>query len=274
MLKVFVDSGASIKENEKEQYNVEIIPLRILINGNEYEDGVTLTVEQFYDELNKTNEFPKTSLPNLDKVEQRINALTNQGDDVIILTISSKISGTYNALSVLFEDNDKVKVIDSMLAVGGIRLLVQEINKYRDKDVDFIVEKIKKLIPRIKILAIPETLNYLLKGGRLSKTEWVFGSILRIKPIIGFLEGKVKVIAKKIGIKKGMEYIASTIKEECDDNYEIIASYTYDKKNVDSLISMTDESFSYKIKIYDNLDPAIACHWGPNAFGIVFVTKE
>lgn len=275
MLRIFVDSGASIKQEEKEKYNVEIIPLRIMINGKEYDDGVDLTVDQFYDELFKNNEFPKTSLPNLVKLEEMVTNYTNMGDDVIIVTISSKISGTYNSFKLLFDGNEKVRVIDSKLAVGGIRILVQEINKYRDKDLDFIENKINKLIPRIRILAIPETLSYLFKGGRLSKAEWLFGSVLRIKPIIGFVEGKVSVLAKKIGLKKAKEYIAqSLIDLKCDEEYEIVASYTYDKKNLDDLIEVTDKKYLPLIKNYDNLDPAIACHWGPNAFGYIFVSKE
>lgn len=275
MLRIFVDSGASIKQEEKEKYNVEIIPLKIMINGKEYDDGVDLSVDEFYTELFKKNEFPKTSLPNLVKIEEMVTNYTNLGDDVIILPISSKISGTYNALKLLFEENEKVRVIDSKLAVGGIRLLVNEINKYRDKDIDFIEDKINKLIPRIKIMAIPETLSYLFKGGRLSKTEWLFGSVLRIKPIIGFIEGKVSVLAKKIGLKKAKEYIAEALNElECDEEYEIVASYTYDKKNLDELIEITDKKYLPLIKNYDNLDPAIACHWGPNAFGYIFVSKK
>lgn len=275
MLRIFVDSGSSIKQEEKEKYNVEIIPLRIMINDKEYDDGVDLTVDKFYEELFVKNEFPKTSLPNLVLLEEKVTEYTNQGDDVIILTISSKISGTYNALNLLFEDNAKVRVIDSKLAVGGIRILVNEINKYRDNDLDFIENRINKLIPRVKIMAIPETLSYLFKGGRLSKTEWIFGSVLRIKPIIGFVEGKVSVLAKKIGLKKAKEYIADALVEmECDEEYEIIAAYTYDRKNVDELIEITDKKYLPLIKNYDNLDPAIACHWGPNAFGYIFVSKK
>ena len=80
---------------------------------------------------------------------------------------------------------------------------------------------------------------------------------------------------KKRGLRHGMQYIVESLKRlKCDKNYEIIASYTYDKTNLDKLISMTDEEFLPQIKVYDNLDPAIACHWGPNAFGYIFVTEE
>ena len=173
----------------------------------------------------------------------------------------------------MFENNPKVKVIDTLTAVGGVRILVEEINKYRDKPIDFIVEKVKVLIPKIKILAIPETLDYLFKGGRLSKKEWVLGKMFNIKPVISFKDGKVVVDAKKIGIKSAMKYISSYMSEQCDENYSIVPSYTYNKENVEKLIEMTDVKFLPQMAIYDNLDPVIACHWGPNAFGYLFVEK-
>ena len=166
-------------------------------------------------------------------------------------------------------------MLDSRMAVGGMRLIVDEINKYRDQSFEVIQEKVNKIIPKIKIMAIPETLEYLMRGGRLSKKDWLIGSLLKIKPIIGFVEGKVKVLIKKIGLKSGMNYIANALNEfECDENYEIIPSYTYTDENLNTLIGMTDEKYKKQMRVRDNLDPAIACHWGPGAFGYIFVSKN
>ena len=100
------------------------------------------------------------------------------------------------------------------------------------------------------------------------------GSVLKIKPIIGFVEGKVKSLAKTRSLKSGMEHIINALKElKCDPDYDIIASYTYDKTNLEKLVDMTDEVYKKQIRVYDNLDPAIACHWGPNAFGYIFVSR-
>lgn len=274
MLKILVDTASSIKEEEKNKYGVDLIPLRYLMGDKEYEDGIGITIDEFYDMLINQKLFPKTSLPYLDKVEEKVNALTNEGHDVLIITLSSGLSGTFNAINGLFIDNKKVRVVDSLLAVGGIRILVEEANKYRDKDIDFVVEKVKALIPRIKILAIPETLDYLHRGGRLSKKDWLLGSILNIKPVISVM-GSVKVDAKKIGLKNAMRYIAqSLIDQNCDESYPIVPSYTYNDDNLKKLIEMTDEKYHKQMINFDNLDPVLACHWGPNAFGFIFVTKE
>ena len=272
MIKIFVDSGSSIKEEEKERYNVEILPLKILLNDKEYLDGVDLSMDVFYDALINQKQFPKTSLPALEEAERRVLKCVEEGDDVIILTISSGISGTYNALSMLFADNPKVRVIDTKTAVGGMRILVSEANKHRDKSLDVVEKKIRRLIPLIKILAVPETLDYLHKGGRLSNAGWVVGSILRINPIIE-LRNTVRVAGKAIGIKSAMKFILNAL-EKCDTNYPIVPSYTYATTNLDALIARTADVYKKIMIEKDNLDPAIACHWGPNAFGYVFVEKE
>lgn len=272
MIKVFVDSGSSIKQYEKEKYDVEILPLKILLNGREYLDGVDLSMDVFYDELINNKQFPKTSLPSLEIVEREVLKSVDNGDDVIILTISSGISGTFNALSMLFEDQPKVKVVDSKTAVGGMKILVHEINKYKHKAIDFIIDKLNVLIPKIRVFAVPETLAYLHKGGRLGLASFVAGTIARIKPIIE-LRYKVSVANKTIGLKKAMHMILSKLKN-CDTNYPIVPSYTYDTKNLDELISMTDDEYKKVMVDKDNLDPAIACHWGPNAFGYIFVEKN
>ncbi len=275
MLRVLVDSGSSIKFSEQEKLNVEIIPLRYLMGDKEYRDGLDETIDEFYKLLIENNYFPQTSLPQLDELETKVKGYAEQGDDVIIITISSKISGTHNALTNLFADCPAVHVVDSLSAVGGIRLLVEEINRNRELPVEEILAKVNALIPRIRVIAIPETLDYLFKGGRLSRKEWLFGSLLNIKPLITFKDGNVKVATKKVGLRLAMRECADTLKRwNCDTSYPIIASYTYNKDNLDKLIEITADEYKGIMSDYDNLCPVIACHWGPNAFGYIFVSKD
>ncbi len=274
MLRIIVDSGSSIKQSEKELYNIDILPIHIQLAGKEYLDDIDLDVNYFYEELSKKQEFPKTSLPSLSDAQELVEGYTNSGDDVLIITISSEISGTFQSLKMLFEENEKVTVFDSRMAVGGIRFLVEEARKYEKEPIEVIVDKLNQLIPKIVIAAIPETLDYLLAGGRLSKASWMVGKLLSIKPVIGFHDGNVSVLNKKRGLLQSKKYIADIVLEDsCDPAYGIIASYTYNKSNIDEVIEMTDPELQKLIKVYDNLTPSIACHWGPNAFGYIYVKK-
>lgn len=275
MLKVFVDSGSSIKQYEKELYNVEIIPLKILLGDKEYLDGIDLTNEVFYDYLENNKMFPKTSLPQLDVLEEEITKITEEGNDVIIVTISSDISGTYNAIRMLFADNDKVHLIDSRSAVGGIRLIVDEINNNRDLPINEIIGKVNELIPRIRIAAIPETLEYLHKGGRLSTKEYIIGTAIHLKPLIGFADGKVKMVGKAIGLKRAMKTLNELVeKDGVDTNYQFIAAMTNGRENLENLLRGLKSEYKELIKTYDDLDHAIAAHWGPNAFGYIYVKAK
>ena len=277
MVKIFVDSGSSIKLEEKEKYGVEIIPLKIFLDGKEYTDGVDLPFDVFYNALIEKKLFPKTSLPAPKDAEAMVKGALEDGYEVLILTISSGISGTYNAFRLLFADEPRVRVVDTKTAVGGIRILVEEANKYLERPLDFVAERVEELIPRIKIVAIPDTLDYLQRGGRLSRAAWVFGSILQLKPFITISTetGLVGVLNKERGRLRAMQTLVTYLdKYECDTSYPIVPSYTYDKSNLDSLISITDEKYKAVMTEYDNLDPAIACHWGPGAYGYIFVGKK
>lgn len=272
MLRIIVDSGSSIKQEEKDRYQVDILPIHVQMGEESFLDGVDLDINEFYERLGRTKEFPKTSLPSLEDAQNLAEHYTKAGDDVLFITISSEISGTYQALRMLFAENPKVTVFDSRLAVGGIRFLVEEARRYEQEPMEVIVDKLNRLIPRIVVAAIPETLDYLLAGGRLSRAEWMVGTLLAIKPVVGIQDGKVSVLAKKRGLKQSKNYIADLVKtEQCDSAYGIVASYTYDKKNIDEVVAMTAPEYREMITAYDNLIPSIACHWGPNAFGYIFV---
>lgn len=272
MIKVFVDSGSSIKQHEKEKYDVEILPLKILMKDKEYLDGIDLEINDFYDMLINEKIFPKTSLPSMLETEEKVKSYVDKGYDVIIVSISSGISGTYNMLRNMFANESKVHIVDSKIAVGGIRLIVDEINRNKDLPVEEILKKVEELIPRIRVAAVPETLEYLHRGGRLSKISFVVGSLLKIKPIISFKDGLVKVYQKAIGLANAMKAIISML-GKCDENHKIIPSYTYDDKNLDVLISGMEEKHKKLLDVKDNIDLAIASHWGPNAFGFIFVEK-
>ncbi len=272
MRRIIVDSGSSIKVEEKEQYGVDILPIQLQMGEESFLDGVNLSTEEFYSRLKDSSQFPKTSLPSLEETQKLVDFYTSQGDEVLIITISSGISGTYQAMKMLFDEYENVEVFDSQLAVGGIRFLVEEAKRYEHESMEVVVDKLNQLVPRIVIAAVPETLDYLLAGGRLSKSSWMVGKLLSIIPIITFIDSRVEVLAKKRGLKQCKRTVIEMIQEDqADKSYGIIAAYTYNKANVDDLIQMLPEEYKEAISVYDDLCSSIACHWGPNAFGFIYV---
>ena len=126
MRRIIVDSGSSIKLDEREAYGVDILPIQLQMGEESFLDGVNLSTEEFYSRLKDSSQFPKTSLPSLEEAQKLVNSYIEQGDEVLIITISSGISGTYQAIKMLFDEYENVTVFDSKLAVAGIHILVQE----------------------------------------------------------------------------------------------------------------------------------------------------
>lgn len=125
------------------------------------------------------------------------------------------------------------------------------------------------------IAAVPETLDYLLAGGRLSKSSWMVRTLLSINPIITFINGKAEVPTKKCGTKQSKKAIVEMIqKDQADKSYGIVAAYTYNKENVDDMFKLLQDDYKEAISVYDDLCLSIACHWGPNAFGFIYVKGE
>ena len=175
---------------------------------------------------------------------------------------------------MLFDGNDKVRVIDSKSAVGGMRILVHEANKYLDKPLDFVVEKINNLIPRIKILAVPETLDYLHKGGRCSSLAYLGANLLKIRPQIVVRDGKM------VSGKKYRGNFAHVVKNYCKDVFEEFATpdltnvfltyTTADNEIIDSTIELLKERGFENIMV-TRAGGTITSHCGEYCLGILYI---
>ena len=273
MRRIIVDSGSSIKPNEAQEMGIDIIPLRIQLGGKEYIDGFDIDSSLLYKLIKETGEFPKTSLPHLDKVEELFNSYLEKGDEILYLSLSSKLSSTYSTIAAMYVDNPKVRVFDTLSAVGGVRMLAIEALSKPELSLDDLVEELTQSRGKIRICAIPETLDYLLKGGRLKKSAWMLGTLLMIKPALGFVDGGIVTLAKLHGIKKGIAYVAEhPIEDHIDTSKPIIASYTESRINLDKVVELLKKK-GIEPTGYDDLTPTIAAHWGPNAFGLIYMVK-
>lgn len=277
MLRIIVDSSSSITQEEAKQLGIDILPLRVCYKGIEYRDGVDIDSRKLYELMEEkgTFSFPKTSLPYMNVASEMVENYTKNGDQVLLITISSKLSSTFSALTAMFASNSNVVVYDSKSAVGGIRLLALEAIKNKDKDLHEIVKILDDLSSRVVIIAVPETLDYLLRGGRLKRSAWMIGKILKIIPVITFNDGALLSLTKVSGKMKGMFYICDYVnKYKVDVRYPVIGSYTRDKENLDRLGKMLLETNGINLNIEEDMSASIAAHWGPGAFGVVYIKTK
>lgn len=277
MLRIIVDSSSSITQEEAKQLGIDILPLRVCYKGIEYRDGVDIDSKKLYELMDEKGafSFPKTSLPYMNVASEMVENYTKNGDQVLLITISSKLSSTFSALTAMFASNSNVVVYDSKSAVGGIRLLALEAIKNKDKDINEIVKILDELSSRIVIIALPETIDYLLRGGRLKRSAWMIGKILKIIPVITFDDGALLSLTKVRGKMKGMSYICDYVNKcKVDVRYPVIGSYTRDKDNLDRLGKMLLETNGINLNIEEDMSASIAAHWGPGAFGIIYIKTK
>lgn len=273
-LKIMVDSSSGISVGEGKEIGVDVFPLKIAFGEQEYADGVDLTLENFYDRLLNGKEFPKTSLPNLYAIEKQIARYKEEGHTILILPLAKELSGTYAALKE-YEKASQVRVVDTRTTIGGLRILVEEAKKRESLPLEDLVHHLEALGNRIRILAGIDTLEYLYKGGRLSKTASLVGEFIGLKPIITVTDGRVALLSKKHGRKKAMRSIADRLNEAIiDEEFPIYGIYSYDAENVRILEGMIDEKRQKQIARMENIAPVIASHVGPYAYGFVYVERE
>ena len=277
MIRIITDSAADFEPWELEQYQITCIPLSVTFGEAEYQENVNLTKERFY-ELLASGEYPKTSQASPQMLLDIFEEAKAAGDEAVYITISSALSGTYqSAVAALgMAEFDGGYVLDSRNATGGQRLLVQEAVKLRDagKTAAEIVAGVEAIRDRVVLYACMDTLEYLYRGGRISRTTYAVGSIAQIKPIISVdLLGAVAVPAKAMGMRKGMDFLCKQVQvRQPDGEYPFYVLYTGNRTNGEMLAQRLREQ---GIEVADdhiiNVGAAIGSHIGPNACGLVYI---
>lgn len=281
-IKILVDSASDINAEEAKKLGVELLPIEVRFSKDEsYFDGVDILPKQFFEKLIESADLPKTSQINEFTFDEKFNQLVESGYDVVAITISSKLSGTYrSAVAAAKNYKGKVFVVDSLNASIGERLLCLQALKLAKEGMSAreIAAQLDKLKTRINLLALLDTLLYLKKGGRISAMTAFAGQVLSIKPVIGVINGEVKLVGKAMGSKKGNNLLNTLAKEKGIDfnlPYGVIYSGTDDtmlKKYV------ADSEHLWKDKTECIPAYMIGCtigtHIGPNAVGVAFFEVE
>lgn len=279
MIKIITDSSSDITLDKAKQIDVTIVPLTIIFNNEEYLDRFTIQPKEFYSKLESSKNLPTTSQPAPSSFLAEIEKAKENGDEVIILTLSSKLSGTYQSATIAkqMSEYEPVHIIDSLNATLGLQFLVDEAVRLRDlgKSADEIVEAIENIKHKIKLIAVVDTLEYFVKGGRLSKTGGMAGTLLKIKPLVGLVDGSIDVLGKSRGMLAASNKIAELISQsgEMDLDYPVYVGYTGSDEGNEKFFSNLQTTFNFgDYKTYE-IGPTIGTHAGPGAKGIVYKIK-
>lgn len=279
MIRILVDSASDYQLEELNQKNIDLISLKVTIGETTYLDGVNLDRNDFYRILEETGEFPKTSQPSPQEFLDIFEDVKKKGDEIVCILLSSELSGTYQSavLAKDMADYDNIYLVDSLAASYTIKVMADYACRLRSEGFGAaqIAQKVETLKSRVKVLAALDTLEYLSRGGRISKTAAAIGDMANIKPIITLTtDGKVGILGKCLGKNKAICAIKKQLQELAVDNsfpvYSIYSFGTDNCANFEAKLALEGYHADARMQI----GPTIGSHIGPEAFGIIFVTKD
>ena len=275
MIKIMLDSSSDALNTHPYDY---YIPLTVDIGGRCYKDGVDLKAQKFYKLLTSTKEFPKTSQPSPEDYVPYFEEVKQNGDELIYLCVSSALSGTCQSANIAKDmvEYDGIYIVDTKTVTHMIGMLARYTDQLRGEGLGAaeIVEKLQAIRDNQVIFAGLQTLEYLYKGGRLSRTSAAVGSIANIKPIVTVnLEGKVDSFAKAIGVKRAIGTVLKNVQNyEIDDRFPIWSICTVENENCEALEQALADA-GYTIADRMQVGPTIGAHVGPGVYGVMFVKK-
>lgn len=279
MIRILVDSSADFTAEDLKKYGVTLVPISVSLGGQDYLDGINLTKDEFYKILTAGSDFPKTAQPSPNDFLEIFEDAKQSHDDVIYLALSSALSGTYQSATIAKEmaEYDRIYLIDTKSATAAIFLAAKYATQLAEsgKAADEIAEILTTLCPRIKIAAGIDTLEFLHRGGRLSRASAAVGQLANIKPLITVsAAGTVELRGKALGSARGLQTLFSRFKcEEIDPEFPIYSVYTLGTENCEKLERLlTDDG--YTVAERRQVGPSIGAHIGPGAYGIIYVTAK
>ncbi len=283
-MKIIIDSTTDLPKELIEKYDIDVLPLRVLINDKEYTDKETITVDEVYDAM-KRGICPKTSLPNPKRTYELFKEYASKGIDFIFYSFSSKLSSTFqNAFLIIEElkkEFPKVKMValDTRAGSIGAGLIALQGAKLAEKGFSFenILRISKDCIKHIEHVFTIDDLNWLLKGGRIKKSSALIGNALNIKPILDVKDGEMRVIKKIRGRKKALQTIVNILEERIKNfpNQIIGIAHADDFQTALELKDMIVKKLGHnKNIIIEKIGSVLGSHLGIGGVGIFFFNQE
>lgn len=274
-IRILTDTACDFTKEEYKKYGVDYLPLIVSFGEQDYYDNETITAEEFYEKLVSSKDLPRTSQVTPFRYEEKLEELTSNGDSVILITLSSKLSGTYKAACNAAMNFNNVFVVDSLGATITQKLLVLYAVQLVKKglSVEKIVNELNEKKTKIRLYAAVDTLDYLKKGGRVSAAAATVGNIINLKPIISLIDGEVKMVSKAIGSRRANKAMLDLINTTNGIDFDLPVGTVYagDKENLTKFLSDCSSVLNGNDNINECIiGPTIGTHVGPGAFGIAY----
>lgn len=276
--RIIIDSTCDLTPEIKKQ--VHVVPLTVHFGEEEYIDGVTIDHKQFYEKLIETDVHPSTSQATPAAFEEEYKKAKDAGESAVVITLSSKLSGTYQSAVIATEDYEDIYVVDSASVTLGASILVELALRLAEQGLTAaeIAKQLEEEKKKIVLVALVDTLEYLKKGGRISKTVAAFGTVLNIKPVLSVVDGEIQMLGKARGSKMGNNLLVQEINKAGGVDFSKPFLLGYSGLSDALLLKYIEDSRylwekgSSEIR-YTTVGSIIGTHAGPGAVAVAFFRK-
>jgi len=277
-VKIVTDSLSDITGDLAQELGVTVVPLYVRFGEEVYRDRVEMTTDEFYHRLVHDAAFPTTTQPPPGDFVGVYNKLAKETDEILVIVVSSKLSGTYqSALQAksMVEGKCRIEVIDSQTIVMGLGLIVISAAKAAEAGANLgeLADLVHKAMPRSHAIMSFDTLKYLAKGGRIGKAQSFLGSILSVKPILTIRDGEVHPVTRVRSRAAGVDYLYNSAASYSHIE-ELAVEYATTPDEADDLVERLNSVFP-KERIYrSTVSPVLGTHAGPHVLSVSVLEAE
>ena len=277
-VRIIVDSSTDVGEQYRSR--IEVVPLTLHFGDQEYFDGVTIDKQEFYRKLVESDVLPTTSQATPAMFDSVFREVAAAGDSAVVICLSSKLSGTYQSACIAAEDYENIYVVDSLSVAIGTGVLAEYAVRCAEEGMPalLIASLVTQRREDICVIALLDTLEYLKKGGRISKTVAFAGGVLNIKPVVTVTEGEVTLIGKARGSRNGNNLLVEKIRQAggVDFTLPVLLGYTgLSSALLDKYVEDSRELWKDALEEIPRslLCSVIGTHVGPGAVAAAFFKK-
>ncbi len=281
MVKIITDSTSDLSIEIYRANDIEVIPLFVTIGGETYQDGVEITTEELYKKVDQFGELPKSSAVSPGIMIERFKNHIDHGDDILFMGIGGKLSATYQTAIIVAAEfpQHRIRIVDSKNLSSGIGLLILKAVKFRNSGDDLmtIADKLEQLTSKVRTQFAINTLEYLHRGGRCSGTTRIFGTLLKIKPIIRVIDGQLQVTKKPRGkYTAALDVLLDYLRQDKDniDSDHIFITHSLATDDAKYLRAKISEIVTVDNIIETKASGVISTHCGPRTIGILYMVKN
>jgi DegV family protein with EDD domain len=278
-VKIVTDSLSDITSDVAQQFGITIVPLTVFFGRESYLDRVTISAEEFYRRLTTETIWPTTTQPSPSAFAGVYNRLSKETDEILVITLSARLSGTYESAlnaKTIMEKKCRIEVIDSHTVAMGLGLIVIAAAQAAQSGakLDEVAGLVRRAMPRSHFVAYFDTLKYLAKGGRIGKAKGLLGSLLSVKPILTVRDGEMAPITRVRSLGAGMDYFYNIVASFAGKIEALAVEHTTTHIEADKLVERVSTFFP-KERIYrSTVSPVLGVYGGPGATAMAVLESE